>query len=398
MASEEFRPRKNTLSVTLTESVVFLRAVDLSTRRSAAHENAPPSMLRGLLVLNLVKPTHISSIQVELVGQSVTTWSGARQVEMRDENKLFSATQTFFRAYRSSTNRRTLPVDHEPGLSDSDENDFTNRRLPPHRPRHVTGVLLNHLIPQICLEAENGNALTLPNNPALFVTCITRGGCFYASSGTAESSLSCRGIGYTLTIPTQASLAYRDTYELSDGLSLPESIILTYAFWPNGADIPLNTCSVDIEPPTIPRPLPSSRPTSRTPSLSHLPLSTTSGLRRLHHHDISSPSSRRVSFDEDREYSPLRSRSQSRGRKRSRFSLTSVSSLILEAMRNVSGTSRERVNSRCREQNGDDVHSPHPHHLSGKVGEAVVLDDNIYKDSGEGWCEFQKGSVSILAS
>ena len=32
-------------------------------------------MLRGLLTLDLVKPIRISSIQIELVGQSVAIWS-----------------------------------------------------------------------------------------------------------------------------------------------------------------------------------------------------------------------------------------------------------------------------------------------------------------------------------
>jgi hypothetical protein len=68
-------PRKNTLSISLTESVLFLRSVDVSAHRSTTPENPPPSILRGLLILNLVKPTRISSIQVDLIGQSVTIWT-----------------------------------------------------------------------------------------------------------------------------------------------------------------------------------------------------------------------------------------------------------------------------------------------------------------------------------
>ncbi|KAI9441622.1 hypothetical protein H4582DRAFT_1933830 [Lactarius indigo] len=111
-----FEPHSNSLSISLIDPIVFLRGVDHSSWRATVHENAPPSILRGLLVLYLTKPTRISSIQVELVGQSVTTWlegSAVRPVEMRDEDKLFSATQTFFQAPRSTTSRRAISAPGE---------------------------------------------------------------------------------------------------------------------------------------------------------------------------------------------------------------------------------------------------------------------------------------------
>jgi hypothetical protein len=64
----------NSLSLTLAESALFLRAAHVHPAPSS-HENAPPAILRGLLVLSLAKPTRISSIQVELVAQSVTIWT-----------------------------------------------------------------------------------------------------------------------------------------------------------------------------------------------------------------------------------------------------------------------------------------------------------------------------------
>jgi hypothetical protein len=67
-----FEPHNNSLSISLIDPIVFLRGVDFSSGR---HENAPPSILRGLLTLRLTKPTRISSIRVELIGHSVTTWS-----------------------------------------------------------------------------------------------------------------------------------------------------------------------------------------------------------------------------------------------------------------------------------------------------------------------------------
>lgn len=63
---------KNSLSIRLTESVVFLRTTDTIGRRSSTE--GTPSVLRGLLVLNLVKPTRITSIEIELQGKVVTSW------------------------------------------------------------------------------------------------------------------------------------------------------------------------------------------------------------------------------------------------------------------------------------------------------------------------------------
>jgi hypothetical protein len=64
----------NSLSLALAESALFLRAVHVHQTQSS-HENAPPAILRGLLVLSLAKHTRISSIQAELVAQSVTVWT-----------------------------------------------------------------------------------------------------------------------------------------------------------------------------------------------------------------------------------------------------------------------------------------------------------------------------------
>lgn len=64
---------KNSLDIRLAESVVFLRAGD-ATGRFRHPVSEPPAMLRGLLVLNLVKPTKITSIEVELVCKTNTSW------------------------------------------------------------------------------------------------------------------------------------------------------------------------------------------------------------------------------------------------------------------------------------------------------------------------------------
>lgn len=65
-------PSKNTLSIRLAESAVFLRTKDGTGRNR--HNDSRPTMLRGLLTLELVKPTRISRIVLELGAKSVTIW------------------------------------------------------------------------------------------------------------------------------------------------------------------------------------------------------------------------------------------------------------------------------------------------------------------------------------
>jgi hypothetical protein len=128
-----------------------------------------------------------------------------------------------------------------------------------------------------------------------------------------------------------------------------------------------------------PSPPPSSQADSRSPRASPLSVSAP-------------PSLRRVSFGDSRENSPVRQRSQSRGRMSARFSLASVSSSILEMMRSVSGTSRERHQL----NRGGNDHFHFPHHPLGNVEEVSGSDSNNYKHSGDGWQVFKKGMVLIL--
>jgi len=70
----ETMSQKNTLTIRLTESVVFLRNVDGVGRRPDQSNTCPTSLLRGLLVLDLAKPTRISSIEIDLTGKVMTSW------------------------------------------------------------------------------------------------------------------------------------------------------------------------------------------------------------------------------------------------------------------------------------------------------------------------------------
>ncbi|TFY60898.1 hypothetical protein EVJ58_g4850 [Rhodofomes roseus] len=120
--------QKNVLDIRLAESVVFLRAGDATGRPRNMQSDAPPGMLRGLLTLTLVKPTKISSIEIELVGKTSTAWPegvGARRIEVTEEHEIYAQSYILFRAGSETpykNNRRTLSIG--PGIAlDHDDDD-----------------------------------------------------------------------------------------------------------------------------------------------------------------------------------------------------------------------------------------------------------------------------------
>lgn len=70
---ENNNPTKNTLSIRLAESAVFL-STDTHPRVTDRNAEQKSTLLRGLLVLHLVKPTKITSIDVELTATTSTAW------------------------------------------------------------------------------------------------------------------------------------------------------------------------------------------------------------------------------------------------------------------------------------------------------------------------------------
>lgn len=93
------REEKNQLSIRLAEPVIYLKDVDFSGRCLTHNELSPPSMVRGILVLHLSKPTKISSIGIELTARSATRWpegAGSRRIEVTEEHQLYSASTVFF--------------------------------------------------------------------------------------------------------------------------------------------------------------------------------------------------------------------------------------------------------------------------------------------------------------
>ncbi|KAH9006181.1 hypothetical protein EDB86DRAFT_3142790 [Lactarius hatsudake] len=345
-----FEPHKNSLSISLIDPIVFLRGVNSSTRRSIARENAPPSILRGLLTLRLTKPTRISSIQVDLVGQSVVTWSqgAVRPVEMRDENKLFSASQIFFQVPQSTSGRRAFSA---PG-----EDEFVGRVSSPP-PIHSLDSTFHLFDPPRGRERARS----------------------HFSVGEAQEDVS--------ILPAHP---LRD--DPHKRTSSPSS--LTHSMSPTSPpiDFPYEGQSFSQTPSVPPSPLPSSRPGSRTPSVSHPSLSTTSGPYLPRQHGFSAPSSRHTSFDGTKENTPATPRSYSRKRNGARFSFAGVSNSILGAMHGLNGTSEERGRSRRSGGSRGEGHS------SGKESELVVRGSDEQTGAGDGWQEFKKGLYTFPIS
>lgn len=67
------KPKSNSLSIRLTESAVFL-STDGHTPVRGRNSEQRSTLLRGLLTLNLVKPTKIKSIDVQLIATASSAW------------------------------------------------------------------------------------------------------------------------------------------------------------------------------------------------------------------------------------------------------------------------------------------------------------------------------------
>ena len=70
---ESPKSKSNSLSIRLTESAVFLSTDGQPTVRGRDSEQRS-TLLRGLLILQLVKPTKIKSIDVELTATASSAW------------------------------------------------------------------------------------------------------------------------------------------------------------------------------------------------------------------------------------------------------------------------------------------------------------------------------------
>ncbi|KIM40302.1 hypothetical protein M413DRAFT_11761 [Hebeloma cylindrosporum] len=120
MGSDYPKPKKkrNGLSIRLTESAVFLPTDGTPNRRGSTVRPDRNAMLRGLLILDLVKPTKITSIDVELSATTSTAWPegiGARRIDITEEHCVFHAYTSYFNAGKTDSTRRTSSIG--PGVS-----------------------------------------------------------------------------------------------------------------------------------------------------------------------------------------------------------------------------------------------------------------------------------------
>ena len=155
---------KNNLSIRLTESAVLLRNNDPTGYRTTG--SVPSSLLRGLLILELAKPTRISSIELELQGKVSTSWPegiyptddsngdslidracvgvGSRRIEVREEHTVFNTSTVFFHAANIPISRRYSSVG--PGLEfyrDEDEGFRGRPRTPRNEGRLQDNITTN---------------------------------------------------------------------------------------------------------------------------------------------------------------------------------------------------------------------------------------------------------------
>ncbi|KAF9264976.1 hypothetical protein L218DRAFT_899196 [Marasmius fiardii PR-910] len=91
--------KQNTVSIFLAESAVFLRTNDATGRNR--YGDSQPSIVRGLLVLDVVKPMKISAIELELIAKSATAWPegvGAHRTDITEVHRVFEAKEVVWAA------------------------------------------------------------------------------------------------------------------------------------------------------------------------------------------------------------------------------------------------------------------------------------------------------------
>ncbi|KAI6117983.1 hypothetical protein F5141DRAFT_1095198 [Pisolithus sp. B1] len=387
---------KNALSIRLTEPFVFLRTSDPSGHRPPDPADSP-GLVRGLVTLNLVKPTRISSIEVELKAVVTSTWPegiGPRRIDVTDNRTVYSTKTTCFRADDFSFSRRTASVG--PGLFLSNANDYDQE---PH-----------HVCPPTYTLSANASA-----QQAQLIRSARRGSCDFVTRN--------RGPTPPYTPSERSSFALPSATVSSTSSHVGQPGIPTT---PSSASLSSGTGQHDVSLSRRPSNEEASDPLPRlSPVPTHLSQSPDRG--------------RRVSSPHHRDSSTCRESVTHTSQARSRFSLASV----LDVVKEVTGTaSRSRSRSARIDSNGyleeiergrtmvratvppaiQDVdtiphpstsqqpphmshpHRDHPYSFFG-LGRVLGLDHNgdteddtgrgrKHKDHGEGWKEFREGTYT----
>ncbi|KIJ66043.1 hypothetical protein HYDPIDRAFT_87351 [Hydnomerulius pinastri MD-312] len=124
------RHEKNSLSIRLTEPVVFVRGSERESRHDG--DTTLPAVVRGLLTLKLAKPIKISSIELELEGKATTTWpegAGPSRIEVTEQYKVHSISTVVFKAGPASQVQRATSA--RPRVQTPDDyNEPRGQRVP----------------------------------------------------------------------------------------------------------------------------------------------------------------------------------------------------------------------------------------------------------------------------
>ncbi|KAF5380353.1 hypothetical protein D9615_004690 [Tricholomella constricta] len=407
--------KKNPLTIRLTESAVYLRS-DGSGRRNRGQESRP-SMLRGLLVMELSKNTRISSIELELLARSCTAWPegiGARRTDITEEHTLFHAETVYFRARKVQTRRNSSigpGAAYRYGETGYESDDQHTSSYTP-RNYQEAGYGESHAPPESGIQGRSSRRLSadssffqrVPLSHEEFPVSPTPPYSPFSQSSSPVSERtppssaqtledfrnslnaglrSSRSRSAGITASTASVQSYRPDLSLSRRPSIedvPENEL--------GLSTPRNYSQTSSQPGSRPGSRPTSRPTSRPPSPLGSPIKNGSGERR------------------------------GRTGSRSRFSLSSVSSVLMDAVRSsspkharfsesherfgeVEKTRRGRTKEKCKSIQSPSTsvvraRSKERSTLS-KIGDILKLEyDETPVESG--WKEFKKGTYTYPIS
>ncbi|KAK0459119.1 uncharacterized protein EV420DRAFT_1269365 [Desarmillaria tabescens] len=342
--------KKNNLSIRLTESAVFLRTDDSSGRNP--NSEARPSILRGLLILELARPTKITSIDLKLQATSSTAWPegfGARRVDVTEDNKVFSVSTGLFNA--GPPPRRTMSVG--PGLigyNDEAFDEYDDDHL--EQASHSEDALYMADTANTSRYLRAQRRVSVDRNPSIFAAVLpSSSGSLptppHSSPSVERPTISpAHSAGHLETVdenPANTLIDLRNT--LRADLSRGRGRLSSFSQGPSRA-LPPN-------PPVI-----------------H---SSSSSLRSWQPVSRDGSRSRRVSIDESFESGPnttqnspqlsplrvpsssdMRSPSESRGRRKvSGFSLSSVSNAIMDVVRSSSPRNRRPFGAGSRSTERD---------------------------------------------
>ncbi|KAG5727101.1 Arrestin-related trafficking adapter 3 [Termitomyces sp. T112] len=348
-------------------------------------------MLRGLLVLELAKPTRITSIELELLAKSSIAWPegfGAHRVDINEEHTLFHAETVYFRAGKTPT-RRHASIGPGAAYDKQVEVDYDSDDL--HALSHTSRShqeLRNNLLPSPERNGPRQSSRRLSVDSSYFQRVPLSHGFKFPVSLTPPYTPSLTPSSPTRgdPIPTNSTLD-DPRHTASNGLSSPRSSQVFRATSlpraPSVEDVPENEVGTS---------------TSRTFSTTRRTSSSRSVSRTSSRPP--SPSDMRNSIEEHR----------GRPSSRSRFTLSSVSSAFMDAVRSDSPAAK----SSARDHKLDDekpprgrtkekriklsassaplAHSKERSTLS-KIGDILKFD--LDHSPGESnWKEFKKGTYT----